>query len=203
MELGALVCVPNGAPLCDVCPLAGLCQARAAGTTARAAPEGKAEAPQGAAGDGGAGGKPGGLSGTAAARKRDCWPGCGSRCCGRANTFCRPKCWQGWQPLEWTPAPQCRKPCPAAKHIFSPHRMAAVRCGPHGAGAGGPGGLRLGQPRGAAHHLHPARVPLPPTRTGCWDDLEILAICPKLFVQNGQEAKKLPATVVIFDRERV
>ena len=32
MELGALVCVPNGAPLCDVCPLAGLCQARAAGT---------------------------------------------------------------------------------------------------------------------------------------------------------------------------
>ena len=30
----ALVCVPNGAPLCDVCPLAGLCQARAAGTTA-------------------------------------------------------------------------------------------------------------------------------------------------------------------------
>ena len=37
MELGALVCVPNGAPLCDVCPLAGLCQARAAGTTAAAA----------------------------------------------------------------------------------------------------------------------------------------------------------------------
>ena len=28
----------------------------------------------------------------------------------------------------------------------------------------------------------------------------MLAICPKLFVQNGQEAKKLPATVVIFDR---
>ena len=32
MELGALVCVPNGAPLCEQCPLAGLCQARAAGT---------------------------------------------------------------------------------------------------------------------------------------------------------------------------
>ena len=28
MELGALVCVPNGAPLCDVCPLAGLCESR-------------------------------------------------------------------------------------------------------------------------------------------------------------------------------
>ena len=32
MELGALVCVPNGAPLCDRCPLAALCAARAAGT---------------------------------------------------------------------------------------------------------------------------------------------------------------------------
>ena len=32
MELGALVCVPNGAPLCEQCPLAGLCQAHAAGT---------------------------------------------------------------------------------------------------------------------------------------------------------------------------
>ena len=32
MELGALVCVPNGAPLCEQCPLARLSQARAAGT---------------------------------------------------------------------------------------------------------------------------------------------------------------------------
>ena len=32
MELGATVCVPNGAPRCEVCPLAGLCRARAAGT---------------------------------------------------------------------------------------------------------------------------------------------------------------------------
>ena len=32
MELGALVCVPNGAPLCEKCPLAYLCEARAAGT---------------------------------------------------------------------------------------------------------------------------------------------------------------------------
>lgn len=32
MELGALVCVPNGAPMCEQCPLAHLCQARAAGT---------------------------------------------------------------------------------------------------------------------------------------------------------------------------
>ena len=33
MELGALVCVPNGAPLCEQCPLAHLCAARSAGTT--------------------------------------------------------------------------------------------------------------------------------------------------------------------------
>lgn len=32
MELGALVCLPNGAPLCDICPLAAHCMARAAGT---------------------------------------------------------------------------------------------------------------------------------------------------------------------------
>ena len=32
MELGALVCLPGGAPLCDQCPLAGLCEGRKAGT---------------------------------------------------------------------------------------------------------------------------------------------------------------------------
>ena len=35
MELGALVCVPNGAPLCGQCPLAEVCRARAAGTPAQ------------------------------------------------------------------------------------------------------------------------------------------------------------------------
>ena len=35
MELGALVCVPNGAPLCGQCPLAESCLARVAGTTAQ------------------------------------------------------------------------------------------------------------------------------------------------------------------------
>ena len=32
MELGALVCLPGGAPACGECPLASLCRARAAGT---------------------------------------------------------------------------------------------------------------------------------------------------------------------------
>lgn len=32
MELGALICLPNGEPLCGQCPLAQLCRAKAAGT---------------------------------------------------------------------------------------------------------------------------------------------------------------------------
>ena len=35
MELGETVCVPNAAGRCDVCPLRGLCRARAEGTTER------------------------------------------------------------------------------------------------------------------------------------------------------------------------
>ena len=31
MELGATVCLPNGAPLCGSCPMAGLCRAGASG----------------------------------------------------------------------------------------------------------------------------------------------------------------------------
>ena len=33
IELGALICVPNGPPKCDYCPVSGYCKARAAGTT--------------------------------------------------------------------------------------------------------------------------------------------------------------------------
>ncbi len=32
MELGATVCVPNGQPLCEICPVASVCKAREAGT---------------------------------------------------------------------------------------------------------------------------------------------------------------------------
>lgn len=32
MELGALICLPNGAPLCESCPLHSMCRAYAAGT---------------------------------------------------------------------------------------------------------------------------------------------------------------------------
>lgn len=46
MELGELVCIPNGTPRCEDCPLAALCRARASGTAAslpvRAAPRPRA-----------------------------------------------------------------------------------------------------------------------------------------------------------------
>ena len=32
MELGAIVCLPNGQPLCDLCPVSDLCKARQCGT---------------------------------------------------------------------------------------------------------------------------------------------------------------------------
>ncbi len=35
MELGAIVCLPNGAPLCEACPWRGLCRAHAAGEETR------------------------------------------------------------------------------------------------------------------------------------------------------------------------
>lgn len=35
MELGALVCLPNGAPVCEKCPWKGLCRAHAAGEETR------------------------------------------------------------------------------------------------------------------------------------------------------------------------
>ena len=56
MELGALVCVPNGAPLCDVCPLAGLCQARGGGGPPPPGPPGPPPPPPRGGGGGGGGG---------------------------------------------------------------------------------------------------------------------------------------------------
>ena len=107
MELGALVCVPNGAPLCGQCPLAESCLARAAGTTAQLPQKAKP--------------KPRKLVPVTLARrafwcssgrKKACWPGCGSRYCGRTSIFCRPRCWRGWRHWGWTPARQLPPPCP-------------------------------------------------------------------------------------------
>ena len=155
MELGALVCVPNGAPLCDVCPLAGLCQARAAGTTA--------VLPQKA--------KP---------KPRKVLPVTVALVESPAGFLVQQRPAKGllaglWQPLLWesehllqaevlarlaalgvdtgTAVPEA---LPAAKHIFSHIEWllsgVALTVPEQAAPA-----CRLGQPRGAAHHLHPAR----------------------------------------------
>ena len=55
MELGALVCVPNGAPLCERCPLASLCEARRAGTALELPHKAAPKARRDRAGDGSAG----------------------------------------------------------------------------------------------------------------------------------------------------
>ena len=44
IELGALVCVPNGQPRCDACPVSGCCRARAAGRAMELPAKGKKKA---------------------------------------------------------------------------------------------------------------------------------------------------------------
>lgn len=77
MELGALVCLPNGAPKCEVCPLAAQCKGRAAGRAEQlpvktAKPE-KTLVPVTAT-------LITGPQGVLLQRRRPkgCWPGCGS-----------------------------------------------------------------------------------------------------------------------------
>ena len=45
MDLGATVCLPNGAPLCDRCPLAALCEAKRQGLTEELPKKAKKQAP--------------------------------------------------------------------------------------------------------------------------------------------------------------
>lgn len=77
MELGALVCVPNGAPHCQECPVAALCRSRKQETQALL-PVRKKKLPDA---------KNSGWSGfcsvgngmqSVSDRKADCWQGCGS-----------------------------------------------------------------------------------------------------------------------------
>ena len=84
MELGALVCLPNGAPLCGQCPLAALCRGRAAGRAeqlpVKPAKKAKPVLPLTARG----GPRAGGRAAAKNAPTEDCWQSCGSHCCGRA-----------------------------------------------------------------------------------------------------------------------
>lgn len=97
MELGALVCVPNGAPLCEQCPLASLCEARRAGTALelphKAAPKARRIEPVTVV-----------LAEDAEERfllqqrpQKVCWPVCGSRFCGRAKPSAPKKSAPGWK----------------------------------------------------------------------------------------------------------
>ena len=100
MELGALVCLPNGAPLCGQCPLAALCAARAAGTALelprKAAPKCWPRTPR----DG---------SSYSSGPGRACWPGCGSPFYGRARPSAPGKCSPVWK--DWASAARVPKPC--------------------------------------------------------------------------------------------
>ena len=155
MELGALVCLPNGAPLCEQCPLGTLCRARAAGT-ALSLPQKTPPKARHHTGHGGAGAERGpgaapaaagqGPAGRAVAagavggyhphRRRDrrppCCPGAGLH----RGTFHAPACGQAH---------------------FHPHRMAPERLFPHCAGAARPRRLRLGRKGAAGGSVHPAR----------------------------------------------
>ena len=111
MELGALVCVPNGAPLCEKCPLAHLCAARAAGTALelprKAAPKPRRLQPVTLA-----------LLESPAGfllqqrPQRACLPGCGSRYCGRVKPLQPERSLPACRPWGWIPAPPRRKRCP-------------------------------------------------------------------------------------------
>lgn len=111
MELGALVCVPNGAPLCEKCPLAHLCAARAAGTALelprKAAPKPRRLQPVTLA----LLESPAGFL-CSSGPKRACLPGCGSRYCGRVKPLQPERSLPACRPWEWIPAPPRRKRCP-------------------------------------------------------------------------------------------
>ena len=156
MELGALVCVPNGAPLCGQCPLAESCLARAAGTTA--------QLPQKA--------KP---------KPRKIVPVTLALVESPAGFLVQQRPQKGllaglWQPVLWDERASfagrgagaaygtgaghrhgsSRRPARRKAHLY-PHRVAHVRRAAARGGAERPGGLCLGKPGAAAHHLHPAR----------------------------------------------
>ena len=156
MELGALVCVPNGAPLCEQCPLAHLCAARAAGTAPELPQKAKPkprriqpvtlallESPEGFLLQQ----RPekGLLAGAVAAGA-----------VGERKPFGR----RNAGPAAGHGAGSARHPAgsPACgKAHLQPHRVAHGRHRAASARPGGPGGLRLGQPRSPQDHLHPTR----------------------------------------------
>ena len=132
MELGALVCVPNGAPLCGQCPLAESCLARARQLSA------------------------GGLSGTAATAKRAAGRAVAAGIVGGRASFAGRGAGAAYGTGAGHRHGSSRRPARRKAHLY-PHRVAHVRRAAARSGAERPGGLCLGKPGAAAHHLHPAR----------------------------------------------
>ena len=107
MELGALVCLPGGAPLCSECPLRGLCAARALGVQETLPVKAPPAAKRRSIG-------PWrwcwiwktGASCCSSARKRGFWRGCGSPCCWRARAapYKQSRHWRrsASQPAPWS-----------------------------------------------------------------------------------------------------
>ena len=147
MELGALVCLPNGVPLCEQCPLGTLCRARAAGTALS-------------------------LPQKTPPKARRITPVTVVLVLNEGRVLLQQRPAKGllaglWQPVLWEDttltaagaglhrgtfhAPAC---CQAH---FHPHRMAPERLFPHCAGAARPRRLRLGRKGTAGGCVHPAR----------------------------------------------
>ena len=155
MELGALVCVPNGAPLCEQCPLARLCQARAAGTALS-------------------------LPQKAAPKARKLEDLTVALVESPAGFLIQQRPEKGllaglWQPLLWEGAAMTAEQLSAAltalgihgitevqahpqgKAYLQPHRVAHDGLYGHGGGPARAGWLHLGYPGAAANGIHPAR----------------------------------------------
>ena len=155
MELGALVCVPNGAPVRAV-PAGGKLPRPGGGHHRPAAPEGKAEAPQDCAGNAGTGGKPGGLSGTAATAKRAAGRAVAAGIVGGRASFAGRGAGAAYGTGAGHRHGSSRRPARRKAYLY-PYRVAHVRRAAARCGAKCPGGLCLGKPGAAAHRLRPAR----------------------------------------------
>ena len=165
MELGALVCVPNGAPLCAQCPLAHLCAAHAAGTALT-------------------------LPRKAAPKARRIEPVTLALVRSPEGVLLQQRPEKGllaglWQPVLWEDEslsadrvvahglrrrgprppgsagrrlhPRCRQSPPPGPAHLQPHRVAHGRLSLHGRAPTRPRRLRLGQPGTAGSRVHPAR----------------------------------------------
>ena len=185
MELGALVCLPGGAPLCAQCPLAALCEGRKAGAAealpCKAAPKPRRVLPvtvalvQNAA------------TGEWLLQKRPeggLLAGLWQPPAFEGRLLDGPAVRQALAALGLDPGSGGPAPLPAAKHIFTHCGVADERLAAHCAGPARPRRLRLGGPRRPRRPLRPARrvQSLPQISAG---SIEILAFPVVILLRCG------------------